>query len=428
MRISILVLMILPLLAPSTLAQNDGCRKCDERGVVLCKKHDDDMHLYERQVQFCSTAAGCKECFGTLLVDCERCDGGPDSGKIPERKAEIEQWMAEERMAQHLGRPVPVVETPHFKLVVDTGTLKEGKKKKIDGHVVMHRVANDVEQAARLLGEHFLLQGTEVREASRLRKAAEAFTAGEVLEEEPASESDNPGSAMPASAQRDYFSKMRMWIWKNPDDHQNVMAKFLGSSSTGDFKMLGKDPVFSVWTEKEFGTVPGVRRLFTHNATHMLLSNLYGMLWTGDLGGGWFDAGSAHWYEYKIHELSVNYCIEEATIPLDFHGGVWRAPIRKWLKKDQTRFLPVLIKKNTGAMELPEQALCWSFYDYLIANHVESLPILQQGLKRKEEARKLLTDALGMRLLAIEDEWRAWVAATYPLKGDKPKEPKKPKR
>ena len=80
---------------------------------------------------------------------------------------------------------------------------------------------------------------------------------------------------MPASAQRDYFSKMRMWIWKNPDDHQNVMAKFLGSSSTGDFKMLGKDPVFSVWTEKEFGTVPGVRRLFTHNATHMLLSNLY---------------------------------------------------------------------------------------------------------------------------------------------------------
>ena len=79
-------------------------------------------------------------------------------------------------------------------------------------------------------------------------------------------------------------------------------------------------------------------------------------------------------------------------------------------------------------MELPEQALCWSFYDYLIANHVESLPILQQGLKRKEEARKLLTDALGMQLLAIEDEWRAWVAATYPLKGDKPKEPKKPKR
>ena len=105
-------------------------------------------------------------------MDCERCDGGPDSGKIPERKAEIEQWMAEERMAQHLGRPVPVVETPHFKLVVDTGTLKEGKKKKIDGHVVMHRVANDVEQAARLLGEHFLLQGTEVREASRLRKGS----------------------------------------------------------------------------------------------------------------------------------------------------------------------------------------------------------------------------------------------------------------
>ncbi len=407
------------LTATMAQAQNDGCRKCEERGVIPCKQHDDEMHIYERQVQFCSVAAACKECAGALLVDCERCDGGPDSHLISERQEVVRSWMIDERVGAHLGREVPVIETPHFLLIVDTGTLIETKKKKVDGHVVMHRVANDVEEVARLVGEHFLLKGSESKEAGLLRRAAAAFAAGEYLEE--VLPPEGPESELPEAASRDYFSKMRMWIWKNPDDHQSVMAKFLGSSSTGDFKMLGKDPVFSVWTEKEFATVPGVRRLFTHNATHMLLSNLYQMLWTGDLGGGWFDAGSAHWYEYKIHELSLNYCIEESTASLDFHGGVWRAPIRKWLKKDETRFLPVLLRENTGAMELPEQALCWSFYDFLVANHVETLPILQKGLKQKQEARKLLTETLGMQLLAIEEEWRAWVAATYPLKGDKPK-------
>jgi hypothetical protein len=159
----------------------------------------------------------------------------------------------------------------------------------------------------------------------------------------------------------------------------------------------------------------------------MLLSNLYQALWTGDTGGGWFDAGSSHWYEYKIHGLSVNYCIEESTLPLDFHGGVWRAPIRKWLGKEDTPFLPSLLPKNTGAMELPEQALCWSFYDWLVAEHVSSLPKIQHRLKQKEASRVILKEELGMPLLKIEEAWRAWVKATYPTKGDVPRKPKKKK-
>lgn len=420
----LLTLFVLISGASTGLAQNDGCRKCDERGVVLCKSHDDEMHVYERQVLFCSVAAGCEDCLGALLVDCKRCDGGPDSHLIPERQAEVAEWMKSERMSQHLGRPVPIVETAHFELIIDTGSLKEGKKK-IEGHEIMHRVANDVEEVARLLGGHYGLSGSESKQAAKLMSLAAAFAADE---EPPAMEEEPQPEGVPAALAKDYFSKMRMWIWNDPADHANVMAKFLGSSSTGDFKMLGKDPVFSVWTEKDFGTVPGVRRLFTHNASHMLLSNLYRMLWTGDLGGGWLDAGAGHWYEYKIHELSVNYCIEEATAALDFHGGVWRAPIRRWLQQEEKRFLPVLLKKNTGAMELPEQALCWSFYDYLVANHVGALPLLQQGLKEKRDAREVIAEVLGMQLLPLEDAWRDWVEATYPLKGDQPREPKKPKR
>ena len=371
--------------APPVLEDEGGCRRCDHRGVEVCGEHSDEPLAMEAEVLFCSTIAACEECLGTLLVYCDRCEGGPDSHKIPERRAEIEAWLAKDHMGAFLGKHVPHVETTHFELVVDVPVMKDGKKKK-DPHLTMHYVARDVEQVASLIGEHY---GVE---------------------------------------REDYFSIMRMWIWQDPADHAAVMKEFLLSTSTGDFKMLGKGPVFSVWTEGAFDTVPEVRRLFTHNASHMLLSNVYRMLWTGDTGGGFFDAGAGHWYEYAVHDLSVNYCIEEATVPLDYHGGLWRAPIKKRLRKEDARMLPRLLPMNTGAMTLPDQALCWSFYDWMVAEHTAKLPVIQRALKEKMTGREVLEDAFGMKVLAIEDAWRAWGEETYPLKGDKPKAKKEDKK
>ena len=359
-----------------------GCRRCDHRGVEPCGEHDEELLAMEAEVLFCSVVAACEECLGTLLVDCDRCDGGPDSARIPERRAEIEAWLFEDRMSAFLERPVPHVETEHFELVCDVPVMKDGKKKK-DPHLTMHLVARDVERVATLIGEHFDI------------------------------------------TREDYFSKMRMWIWKDPRDHAAVMREFLLSTSTGDFKLLGKDPVFSVWTEPPFDTVPGVRRLFTHNSSHMLLSNLYRMLWTGDTGGGWFDAGAGHWYEYEVHDLSVSYCIEEATVPLEYHGGVWRTAIKKRLRKEEERQLPRILPLNTGAMTLPDQALCWSLYDWLVHEHPESLAPLQRALKEKRTGREVLEEVLGMKVLAVEEAWRAWVEEAYPLRGDELKLPER---
>jgi hypothetical protein len=372
------------LVQPATAAEDDGCRRCNHRGVVACPEHTAEMLEFESHVQFCSLAAGCSVCQGALLVDCERCKGGPDNHLIAERQTAAAAWLEKDRMSAFLGRPVPHVETERFKLVVDTGTLKDGKKK-VDAHKIMHLVADDVEAVSALVTEHYEL------------------------------------------GDDDYFSKMRMYVWKTPEDHSAVMKEFLLSTSTGDFKLLGKDPVFSVWTERSFRSVPGVRRLFAHNASHMLLSNLYRMLWTGDTGGGFFDAGAGHWYEYKLFDRSVNYCIEEATVPLDYHGGEWRAPIRKRLAKDEARQLPRLLPMNTGALELPDQALCWSFYDWLVAEHPAALAPIQRALKDKRPGRDVLEEVLGMKVLKIEEAWRAWVAAIYPIKGDKPRTPKKKK-
>lgn len=105
-----------------------GCRRCDQRGVIECPKHDDDMLAYEARVEFCSVAAGCEVCAGALLIDCKHCEGGPENHLIGERQKAVAEWMETDAMGAFLERPVPHVETQRFQLVVDTGPLKLGKK------------------------------------------------------------------------------------------------------------------------------------------------------------------------------------------------------------------------------------------------------------------------------------------------------------
>ena len=59
--------------------QDEGCKRCDHRGVVACPRHDGEMRAHEAHVLFCSVAAACADCGGALVVDCERCEGGPDN-------------------------------------------------------------------------------------------------------------------------------------------------------------------------------------------------------------------------------------------------------------------------------------------------------------------------------------------------------------
>ena len=263
-----------------------------------------------------------------------------------------------------------------FHLVINCGDLKEGRKR-VKEHLIAHKIAHDVELAAKSMDAHFNLE------------------------------------------RKDYQSKMRMWIWNNPDDHSAAMMQFLDTGASGDFKMLGRAPIFSVWTEPGlFNTVQGIRTLFTHNATHMLLLNALFPLWVGDLGGGWLDAGVGHYYEYEVYQSTRNYCIEESTSTGEYANGVWRAAVRKYLKKVEEPALPRLFLMNTGAMEQYQQALCWSFFEYLVHNHQPALRELLADLKAKKKSRVIMRERLGMDIFGAEKAWRTWVEASYPKRGD----------
>jgi hypothetical protein len=125
-----------------------------------------------------------------------------------------------------------------------------------------------------------------------------------------------------------------------------------------------------------------------------------------------------------------NYCLEEATHLVEYEGGRWRAPVRRRLEHEKEPFLPGLLTKRTGALTTAENALCWSFYDYLLAAHPLVVRKLMIDLKQKKPAREVLAEHLGTDLFATEDAWRAWVGENYPLKGDEPRtaEDKKDKK
>lgn len=344
-----------------------------------CPKHDAAMREAEGRVHFCSVAAACEKCAGTLVVDCDRCEGGPESAAAEKRRKAIEDWMANSRVAQHFQRNVPRCETERFELVMDvSGKFKVGRNK-IDGHTLMHLVADDTTFVEEHVREHFEVQPEE-----------------------------------------DYFSKMRMWMWATAEDHSEAVKVFMGTSARGDFKLLGKDPVFAVWQEPGmFATAQGIRSVFTHNAGHMLVSNLFRELDVSPHGGGWMDAGVGHWYEYARFDRSVNYCMEEASLLEDFSNGVWKAAMRKMCasaeSKGQTLVVPVL-GKITTSMSAREQAVCWSFFDWIVATKPGALRPILVGLKKKKENRDLFKEFLGVSVLDAEELWRAWVLSTYPPK------------
>jgi len=363
-------------LALLALVQDDGCRRCEHRGVVPCGRHSEESLEAESRVLFCAFAAACEDCRGTLVVDCKRCAGGPGTAEAGARRQAIEAWLPRDEVERFLGRDLMRVETERYRLVVESGPIQDGKKR-IDAHVLAHHLADDVEFVARRLAQDFRLQPDE------------------------------------------YRAKMRMWVWGDPKDHAAVMPEFLHASGPGEFGYLGRDPVLSSWTESPFfDEAIEVRTLFAHKAGHLLLSNVIRELWIGDLGGGWLDVAVGHSYEYERFGHTRNYCIEEATVPSNYAGGIWRAAVRARLEKEPEPFLPRVLKERPGAMRQEDQALCWSFLDYLRLERAEALRPILADYKAKREPREVLPDRLGASVLELEAVWRAWVKDRYPKKGD----------
>jgi len=193
-----------PLAGAQEPAAPTGCKACKQRGVLDCPAHDEDLRALEETV-FCSAAAACADCGGALRVDCPKCPGGPESAPVAARRAEIAAWLAasgKHAAEEALGRPVLRVESEHLRLAAEIAVLKDGKKK-VTGHAFLHHLARDGERAAALLAVPYGIE-----------------------------------------RERDYRAPMRLWFWQRMEAHELLMREVLKSGSTGDFKLLGRKPIF----------------------------------------------------------------------------------------------------------------------------------------------------------------------------------------
>ncbi|KAA3608054.1 MAG: hypothetical protein DWQ01_13325 [Planctomycetota bacterium] len=385
-----MLLCALLILAP--LLQEDvqeeelaGCRRCDYRGVTDCKDHGKELLAMEQEVLFCSEAVQCETCGGSLLVPCKRCDGGPETKQRESRLAAIRKWQQRDKPVDvHLKRSLLHLEIPQFQLIFDVPELRNGKKK-IRGHEFAHLLARDLNQLFELFCQDF---GCELK---------------------------------------DFRGPERMWFWGRAEDHRSVMTRFLFSTSAGDFKMLGKNPVFSVHTHDSAfqGSVDAIHSLGLHNAAHLLLSNLDVEMWVGDRRGGWFDAGVAHAYEEALLGSSTNYCIDEATMTPNYENGRWELALAKRLKKEEQAFIPAMLPQQTGTLTEEQHAMAWSVVDWIRHQHPEILRPMLNGFQKGRSTRDLFRDTLSLEIYQVEQLWRDWVAAEYPKRAKQKKSRKR---
>jgi hypothetical protein len=358
-----------------------GCEYCENRGTEICENHDKDLLPLEEQVLYCSVSAACKKCAGALLVDCVRCNGGPDNILLESRLLRYERFAASPAAPEKLfDRPLTRIITEHYDILIDIDTVKDGTRK-LNAHELAHAMAIELEAAAALLNEHF---GAKPQDCSK---------------------------------------RTRIWYWANPKDHKRVNLEILEQNSDMGFSLYGVNPATSACTaakgldSKALNIVSNA----VHKGTHLRFSNLFRVEWIGNKKAGWFDVGAAHWYEDKVFQRVSTYCIDEANNDLDYEGGRWHVAMRRYLLKHKEGLLPDLLAQISGTLKEEQHAVAWCLYDWVATVHPKALKPLLMGYKDRKESRDLFRDFLGMSVLEAEQAWRIWVAETYPIKDPKPR-------
>ena len=358
-----------------------GCEYCKNRGVKLCDNHDKRLLPLEEQVLYCSIAASCEDCSGALLVDCVRCNGGPDNALLERRLLRFERFANSPAGPENLfQRPLTRVVSEHFDLIIDVEKLKDGSRK-MNAHQVAHAMAVELEKAAALLNQDFQVESHQTAKRSRI------------------------------------------WYWGDLKDHRRVNLELLKSKTDQGMSMYGVAPATSAWagsTGLQFKALPIVSNA-VHKGTHLRLSNLFRTEWIGNKKAGWFDVGAAHYYEDRIFQRISTYCIDEANSDLDYEGGKWHVAMRRYLAKHKESLLPELLSQISGTLREEQHAVAWCLFDYVVSVHPEALKPMLLGFKDREQSRDLFREHLGMSVLEVERAWRAWVADTYPIKDPKPR-------
>jgi len=371
-------LWILSVACTPVFAQANACEACNGTGLRPCPGHKKLLEL-EQSVHWCSEAAKCKSCGGTLQRDCNSCVNPAGDAELEKRNQAIAQWLAGRRQAVDAvtgGKEIMHLETAHVDLAFSVRPLTVGRVK-LDTHQLMH------------------LYGTRIEELRSLFMTTFGCT------------------------DKDFFGRLRIYLFKDLLDHQRLAPTVtgMGAHSNGT-KLMGPDSVYCAHHNP--ATMPGdeeLHRNVVHNVTHLLLANVAPICWLGNRKAGWIDAGVAHWFEDKVTGKCTNFCYEEVALQpgAGFKGGRWRVPLRKMVEAGKLGTFAHLSQLNTDELTFEDHAHAFAAIDYLLATHGgPKVKVLIDRIKRQTAVRDALS-TVGCTVLGFDEQLSTWIKATYPL-------------
>ncbi|MCP3920563.1 MAG: hypothetical protein GY711_33980 [bacterium] len=351
------------------------CRSCKSVGWVACTEHKADVCALEGEVFYCSFVAGCETCAGIGHVDCEKCENEAAQEELEQRRAR--RAVAEPKLLEFdaaMERPLRKGESEHFRLVWELDSLKVGRKR-LDDHALLHLYLDRLEELYRVYVE--TLGGVHPREFS-----------------------DKPS----------------IFVWYLPQDQRDASLRFCSTSGQTGVKLMGPNPRFSMCANKQYiNSDEQLHRYMFHNVTHLMFASQKPSYWIGQLkGGAWADEGLAHWMEVHFFGIADTYCYQEQNTKVGFKGGKYRPAVRKMVAMDKLPPVADVMRRVTNTLTAEENAVAYSYVDYLISLSGEKFNNIGRKLRRKMEPRKALSEVFGMNPLKFEEQWKAWVLATYP--------------
>ena len=390
------VVALLSLVALVSLASADDeelrqprCSKCKHTGLVACKEHKKSDVAHEHNALYCSEFADCEVCAGVGLFDCEGCNNEVAQKWLEERRAGQARFAEElAELDTEMGRKLVKARSEHFVLVWDVEQMKVGKKR-LKQHELLHLYLDRLE---RLFDDYL-----------------ELMQAGEAEFAQPA----------------------RVFVWWLLRDQEEASLRFCNNMGRTGVKLMGSSINYSVLARAPAagGGTPGtasggqeldkdefLHRNLIHNVTHLLLSHQTPSRWIGNIKGGWADAGLAHFFEERYFGVCDNYCYQEVNSNRDFKGGKWKPEVRKMAARKDHPPVAEVFAQNTNTLTLEQHALSFSYVDFLLQRDGEAFSTLCRRLRGKTPTRDALKETFGWTPFEFEEEWRAWVLATYPTR------------
>ncbi|MCC7012284.1 MAG: hypothetical protein IT454_06975 [Planctomycetes bacterium] len=351
------------------------CIPCKNEGRVPCASHAKvELHL-EDSVSYCSAVAGCATCGGTGWLDCTDCENPKWPEVLAKKRAQMASFAASSaKLDGEMKRPLRKVITPHFTLVWEVDEMKVDKRN-LQHHELMHLYAERLERIFALYCD--------------------------TLKAQP----------------RDFKERTQVLVWSQLSDQVEASSRFAGQQSQRGVKLMGASSVYSVLGHKSaFKDDESLHRNIAHSVAHLLLAHQEPSQWIGNIKGGWADEGLAHWFEERLFGVCDNYCYEEQNTNVDFKGGRWKPVVRKMVATGDLAPLAEVLQQNTDGLKLPMHALSFSYVDYLIATDGAKFNQVCRDLRKRVAARDALQKHFGSNLIELEEKWKAWVLATYPVR------------